>query len=584
MWSAWQRPSRWARLSSPGWRNSSARCHKGDDAALHDLFHAESYWRDILALTWTIQTVGGSGAVAEALASTRAMKPSGFALDRARTPPRVTTRAGTQSTEAFFKFETAIGRCNGVVRLIGGKAWTVMTALNELKGHEERTGKRRPTGQSHSRDFRGPNWLDQRKSAATYQDHDPVVLVVGGGHAGLSIAARLTQLGVDTLIVDRESRIGDNWRNRYHALTLHNQVQVNHLPYMPFPPNWPTYIPKDKLAGWFEAYVESLELNYWTGTELVGGAYDETDQRWTVTLRRDGAAQTMRPRHIVMATGVSGIPNIPDIPSLKDFAGQVLHSSQYRDGEDWSGKRAIVIGTGNSGHDIAQDLYSSGAQVTLVQRSPTLIVNIEPSAQLAYTLYDEGPPLDDCDLLAASMPTALVRKSHQALTEQGKKLDKPLLDRLEQRGFKLDWGEDGTGWQFLYLTRGGGYYFNVGCSDLVAEGKVALAQFSDIDRFVADGARLRDGSLIGADLVVLATGYKGQEHLVRKLFGDEIASRVGPIWGFGGGAGIAQHVRAHAAAGLMVHRRQPRAVPHLFEVPRPADQGDRGRPAGEKQG
>ena len=508
---------------------------QGDDAALHDLFHAESYWRDILALTWTIQTVGGSGMVAEALASTRALKPSGFALDRARTPPRVTTRAGTQSTEAFFKFETAIGRCNGVVRLVGAKAWTVMTALNELKGHEERTGKRRPTGQSHSRDFRGPNWLDQRKSAATYQDHDPVVLVVGGGHAGLSIAARLTQLGIDTLIVDRESRIGDNWRNRYHALTLHNQVQVNHLPYMPFPPNWPTYIPKDKLAGWFEAYVECLELNYWTGTELVGGAYDETDQRWTVTLRRDGAAQTMRPRHIVMATGVSGIPNIPDIPSLKDFAGQVLHSSQYRDGEDWSGKRAIVIGTGNSGHDIAQDLYSSGAQVTLVQRSPTLIVNIEPSAQLAYTLYDEGPPLDDCDLLAASMPTALVRKSHQALTEQAKKLDKPLLDRLEQRGFKLDWGEDGTGWQFLYLTRGGGYYFNVGCSDLVAEGKVALAQFSDIDRFVADGARLRDGSLIGADLIVLATGYKGQEHLVRKLFGDEIASRVGPIWGFGGG-------------------------------------------------
>jgi cation diffusion facilitator CzcD-associated flavoprotein CzcO len=506
---------------------------RGDDAALHGLFHADSYWRDILALTWNIQTVSGSGVVAEALAYTRAMKPSGFRLDEARTPPRITTRAGTQSTEAFFNFETAIGRCNGVVRLIGGKAWTVMTALNELKGHEERSGKHRPTGQSHSRDFRGPNWLDQRKSAASYTDTDPAVLVVGGGQAGLSIAARLTQLGVDTLIVDRESRIGDNWRNRYHALTLHNQVQVNHLPYMPFPPGWPTYIPKDKLAGWFEAYVKSMELNYWTGTELVSGAYDEREQRWTVTLRRDGATRTMRPRHIVMATGVSGIPNIPDIPSLKDFAGQALHSSQYRDGEDWSAKRAIVIGTGNSGHDIAQDLYSSGAAVTLVQRSPTLIVNIEPSAQLAYTLYDEGPPLDDCDLIAASMPTSLVRKSHQALTEQGRKLDKPLLDQLEQRGFKLDWGDDGTGWQFKYLTRGGGYYFNVGCSDLVAEGKVALTQFSDIERFVADGAHMRDGSIIPADLVVLATGYKGQEHLVRKLFGDAIAARVGPIWGFG---------------------------------------------------
>ena len=102
------------------------------------------------------------------------------------------------------------------------------------------------------------------------------MLVVGGGQAGLSIAARLTQLQVDTLIVDREARIGDNWRNRYHALVLHNQVHVNHLPYMHFPPTWPTYIPKDKLAAWFEAYVESMELNYWTGTEFEGGSVRRT--------------------------------------------------------------------------------------------------------------------------------------------------------------------------------------------------------------------------------------------------------------------------------------------------------------------
>src|SRR5262249_9087949 len=169
--------------------------------------------------------------------------------------------------------------------------------------------------------------------------------------------------------------------------------------------------------------------------------------------------------------------------------------------EDWSGKRAIVIGTGNSGHDIAQDLFSSGAEVTLVQRSPTLIVNIEPSAQLAYAMYDEGPPLEDCDLIALSTPLAVGRRSHQLLTQQGKALDQPLLDRLVQKGFKLDWGEDATGWQFKYLSRGGGYYFNVGCSDLVADGKVALLQFDDIARFTAEGVALRDGSTIAADLV-----------------------------------------------------------------------------------
>ena len=307
---------------------------------------------------------------------------------------------------------------------------------------------------------------------------------------------------------------------------------------------------------------------------LAGGRYDEKEQRWTVTLRRaDGTTREMHPRHVVMATGVSGIPSIPDIPTLKNFGGTVLHASQYRDGEDWKGKRALVIGTGNSGHDIAQDLYSSGANVTLVQRSPTLIVNIEPSAQLAYTLYDEGPPLDDCDLIATSMPFALVRKSHIALTEQGKKLDKPLLDGLTRRGFKLDFGEDGSGWQFKYLTRGGGYYFNVGCSDLVAEGAIRLAQFSDIEGFTADGARMRDGETLAADLIVLATGYKGQEHLVRKLFGDAVAGARRADLGLRRGRRAAQHVRRDASIRPLVHRRQSRPVPHLLEISRAADQG-----------
>jgi putative flavoprotein involved in K+ transport len=312
-------------------------------------------------------------------------------------------------------------------------------------------------------------------------------------------------------------------------------VQVNHLPYMPFPPNWPTYIPKDKLANWFEAYVDAMELNFWTGTEFESGAYDEAKGHWTVTLRRaDGSSRIMHPHHVVMATGVSGIANMPDIPTLDNFKGTLLHSSRYEDGESWTGKRAIVIGTGNSGHDIAQDLCSSGAEVTLVQRSPTLVTNIEPSAQLAYATYNEGT-LEDNDLIAASMPTPLAKKTHIMLTEQSKELDKELLDGLSRVGFKLDFGEAGTGWQFKYLTRGGGYYFNVGCSNLIVEGAIKLRQFSDIESFTAEGARMKDGAAIAADLIVLSTGYKPQEYLVRKLFGDGVADRVGPVWGFGNG-------------------------------------------------
>jgi putative flavoprotein involved in K+ transport len=258
----------------------------------------------------------------------------------------------------------------------------------------------------------------------------------------------------------------------------------------------------------------------------------------------------MRPRHVVMATGVSGIPNRPAIPTLDAFAGRVMHSHQFTDGEDWRGRSAIVIGTGNSGHDIAQDLYSSGAAVTIVQRSPTLITNIEPSAQLAYALYEEGPSLAECDLIVTGTPFPLVRRTHIGLTARSREIDRPLLDRLEARGFRLDFGEDGSGWQFKYLTRGGGYYFNVGCSDLIADGGVGLAQFDEIEGFETGGARLKDGRHVPAELVVLATGYRPQEELVERLFGADVAARVGPIWGFGDGMELRAMFRETGQPGL----------------------------------
>jgi putative flavoprotein involved in K+ transport len=512
-----------------------------DQTRLKPLFHADSYWRDVLALTWRIVTFTGADAItAELAARAKAAKPVGLAIASDRTAPRWVARAGTDAIEVIFRFETQGGRGNGVLRLTpdaadgGLKAWTLLTALDELKGHEEKRTGARPSDKAYSRDFRGPNWLDIRKATAAYADHDPTVLVIGGGQAGLSAAACLGQLGVDTLIVDRWPRIGDNWRKRYHALVLHNQMHVNHLPYMRFPPNWPAYIPKDKIAGWFEAYVESMELNYWPATTFEGGVYDEAAGRWSVTLRNaGGAARRMQPRHIVMATGLSGAPSIPKIPGLENFAGPVLHSSQYDEGEAWRGKRALIIGSGNSGHDIAQDLHASGAKVTLVQRSPTMVVNVEPSAQLPYALYDEGPPLEDCDLITMSVPLTVARKGHQLLTEKAKQIDQELLDGLERKGFKLDFGDEGTGWQFKYLSRGGGYYFNVGCSDLIVKGEVGLVQFADIAGFTTEGAQMKTGETLPADLIVLATGYKDQNDIVRSLFGTGVADRTGPIWGFG---------------------------------------------------
>ena len=516
----------------------TAALASGDTARLAALFAPECHWRDILAFTWDLHTTSGAAAIAGRLAPEVArVAPRGFKLAAGRTPPRTVTRAGTEAIEAIFTFETAVGPCNGVVRLVsdGGqaRAWTLMTALDEIRGHEDPANGRRWQDVDWKRNFGGENWADRRRRAVAYEDRDPAVLVVGAAQAGLMVAARLSMLGVDTLAIDREKRIGDSWRRRYHALTLHNETRVNHFPYMPFPRSWPVFIPKDMLANWFELYAEAMELNVWTATELTAATYDEAAKRWTVTLKRaDGSERVMHPRHVVFCNGVSTIPKMPDLPGLKDFRGAVRHSGDAGSGSDWKGKRALVLGTGTSGHDVAQDLVVSGAaEVTIIQNRPSLVVSLK-EAQAPYALYDEDISFEDCDLIATSFPYPVYARSHQRITKMNAEADRDLLEGLKKRGFKLSSGADGTGWQIMYQNRGGGYYFDAGCSQMIVDGRVGLIQFADIERFCAEGARMKDGTVRPADLIVLATGYAGQKEAVRGVLGEATTERIGPVWGF----------------------------------------------------
>ncbi len=503
--------------------------------ALAELFLDDAYWRDALALTWSLHTFYGTEQIVPAMQHALTETKIIDVRPADEPAPRRVRRAGVDVIESFFEFETGVGRGRGVVRFKTDdptRAWTLLTTLEELDGFEEPIGERRSSGNNFSRVFNGPNWLDARAKDQQYDDRDPVVLVVGGGQAGLAVAARLKMLGVDTLIVDRMQRIGDNWRKRYHSLALHNETWVNHLPYMPFPDNWPTYIPKDKLANWFEAYAESMELNFWTDTEFETGEYDEATQTWTVVLRKQDRKRVMHPRHIIMATGVSGIPSIPAIPGLGDFGGPVIHSSQFDSGALYAGKKVLVVGSGTSGHDVAQDLHSHGAEVSIMQRGSTLVVNVGPDgAGKAYALYDEPLSTDDCDLLTVASPYPLTQRSHQLMTEDIIGIEREQIEGLRRAGFRMDFGEDNTGFQLMYLRRGGGYYLNVGCTPLIIDGKIKILQYDDFARFDRDGIVLESGDTRAFDVVVLATGYWPQQELVRRQFGDEIADRVGPVWG-----------------------------------------------------
>ncbi len=508
------------------------------DRPVSDLFSADGWWRDVLAFTWTIVTFTGRQRIdsgsQDALSRWR-LKP--FRCDMTELRCEDSPDYDEPTIQVWFTFGLGegggVGR--GLLRLHSSTAeaevptaWALLTVLEDIGA-----SKPQASAKPDARIFGGPNWLDRRERARSYVDHDPTVLIVGGGQAGLSVAARLKELEVDALIVDRHERIGDNWRKRYHALELHNETWANHLPVMPFPDFWPTYLSKDKLANWFESYVETLELNYWPATTFLSGAFDATEHRWVAKVQGvDGAPRELRPRHIVMATGVSGIPYRPSMRGLEEFAGEVLHSTAYTTGLLYKGKNVLVVGTGSSGHDIAQDLHAAGANVTMMQRGSTSVVSLYPSVQMWSAIYQKDKDTDESDFLSLSSAYPLMVQSAQKLTKIANEWDKELIDGLHAAGFRTDVGEDATGWQMKYFRRGGGYYINVGCSELIAERKIAVVQYEDIAGFEENGLRYVDGSQEHFDTCVFATGYLEQQAGVRAHFGDAVAEKVGTIWGY----------------------------------------------------
>ncbi len=511
-----------------------------DPARIGALFHDDSHWRDILAFTWHISSAQGRGAIADRLAAEQDHTgAAGFHLPPGRRQPRTVKRLGTESVEAIFAFKTAIGQGAGIIRLSPDaqgemKAWLISTTLESIDGHEEKIGVNRPSGSAYSRNFGGDNWADMRRKASAYDDREPTVLVIGAAQAGLSIAARLNQLGVDTLVVEKWPRIGDSWRKRYHSLALHNSIHLNHLPYMEFPPTWPKYIPKDMLGNWFEFYADAMEINCWTDTEFVGGTWDAASKRWTATLKRgDGTERTVHPKHLVFANGVSSYPMIPDVPGLGDFKGEVIHSEGFDSGADWRGKNAFILGTGSSANDIALDLHSHGVNTTLIQRGSTTVVSINPSARLNEAIWDEGGALADCDLIVSSSTPPLTLKAYQSVVKRMVELDKEMIEGLKSIGFKHDIGDDQAGHQMKYFRRGGGYNLDAGSSALMIKGELGLLQYDRIERFNAEGALLKDGTTVPADMIVLATGYYPQMELVRRALGDAMLDRIGEVWGLG---------------------------------------------------
>lgn len=510
------------------------------------MFAVDSYWRDLVSFTWNLKTVEGRTGVTDLLTERLAQTdPSGFRIRESASDD------GDGVVSAFIEFETGVGRGTGHLRLRRGDdgtdtAWTLLTALQELKGHEESAGSTRVLGAVHGSDPDPRSWAQKRdeEQAALGYTRQPYVVVVGGGQGGIALGARLRQLGVPALVLDRQERPGDQWRNRYKSLCLHDPVWYDHLPYLPFPKNWPVFAPKDKIGDWLEFYTRVMEVPYWSKTTCLSAVFDPgtdgAEQRWTVEVDRDGELLTLRPTHLVLATGMSGKPSVPTLPGQDVFAGDQHHSSAHPGPDAYVGKRAVVVGSNNSAHDICKALVENGVDTTMVQRSSTHIVRSDSLMKIGLgALYSEeavasGMTTEKADLTFASLPYRIMHEFQIPLYDQMRERDRDFYDRLTAAGFDLDWGDDGSGLFMKYLRRGSGYYIDVGASDLIADGTIKLAH-GQVDHLTEDAVVLADGTVLPADVVVYATGYGSMNGWAADLIGQDVADKVGKVWGLGSG-------------------------------------------------
>ncbi len=504
------------------------------DAAVA-LFGADAYWRDLVTFTWNICTQESPSEIRAMLQARLAdVKPGHFALEG--TP----TEAGGV-IDAWFTFETAVGRGRGHLRLQNGKAWTLLTTMTELKGFEEKKGAHRIKGAEHGVHPGRKTWAELRdeEQRTLGFSEQPYVLIVGGGQGGIALGARLRRLGVPAIIIERNEKPGDSWRKRYKSLCLHDPVWYDHLPYLPFPDDWPVFAPKDKIGDWLEMYTKVMELNYWGSTTCRKASFDEATQTWNVVVERGGKEITLKPKQLVFALGVSGYPNVPQIPGAESFLGEQHHSSKHPGPEAYQGRKCVVLGSNNSAHDICAALWEHGADVTMVQRSSTHIAPSDSLMELALGgLYSEqavanGVHTDMADLIFASIPYKVMAPLQVPVYDEMKKRDADLYARLEKAGFMLDFGVDGSGLFMKYLRRGSGYYIDVGASELVANGSIKLKSRVNIERINPKSVTLSDGSELPADLLVYATGYGSMNGWLADLISPEVADRVGKVWGLG---------------------------------------------------
>ncbi|CAO2147203.1 unnamed protein product [Urochloa humidicola] len=311
-----------------------------------------------------------------------------------------------------------------------------------------------------------------------------VVLIVGAGPAGLAAAACLRQRSVPYVVVERENCSASLWRHRaYDRVKLHLAKEFCALPHMPYPNGTPTYVPKKEFVEYLDAYTEHFGIEPRYCISIKSAKYDEGARQWLVTACDTAAGMKIQfmARFLVVATGENAMGVLPKIPGIESFPGETMHSSTYRSGGGYAGKRVLVVGCGNSGMEIAYDLASHGAGTSIVVRGPVHIMT-KGLIGLGMTLV-QHVPITIVDFLIVTIANFT-------------------FGNLSRHGIV----RPKTGPLLLKAKTGRSCVIDVGTVGLIKKGIIKV--FGQISNIIGNRVEFEGGNERYFDAIVFATGYK----------------------------------------------------------------------------
>ncbi|KAJ5731797.1 Flavoprotein [Penicillium malachiteum] len=530
--------------------NAIARSiQRGDSKAFAGLFVGNGIWGDKLVFTWDYRSFNIRSKIEKAASDL--FSQTSVQHEKLIDPSPSIQRPYTDITwmQAVYSFDTDVASASAVMKIVktgeGFKLWTLHTAMEEV-----------PNPDGHM--VVNKSWCDRRAEDNNLDGVEPDVVVVGGGHCGLHIAARLKALGITPLIVERNQRIGDNWRKRYEYLSLHLPHWGGSLLLLPFPvseqrevlfgckgiltaffrEHWPTYTPAGKMGDWLDWYAQALELPTWTDSNIVSTAQRENGE-WDIKIQRgtnqNKYTRTFHPKHVILATSFAGVPFMPEIPGMEDFKGEIRHSTQHDSSREWERKKVLVVATSSSGFDTAFDFARCGIDVTLLQRSPTYVMSLDESVpRMIQPVYGpeghKAPDMDTVDRIANGLPVGPAEEPFRRTAKDIWDADAEMIAKMEKACFQVWRGQRDTGQQTLAYTRNGGFYFDAGAFQAIIDGRIKVEQGYPV-QFTENSLILNNNREVKYDLVILATRFKNAIESVRRIFGDDVARKCKPIWG-----------------------------------------------------